>query len=264
MDRFLNNHKGIQPPLFALPHCPVSAILPPYVGVEKSAAVEQILTETAGMRRCTAAKISRNSFRHRSELDWSTVLNRFQKRREATRAALRAAAIDLILERGYDAVSITDITERADVGRGTFYLHFTDKADVVTTALLDTFGRLEQAARARLETAPPDQRDYLNSVWFFHVVKTQLSLLRQVMNSSGASAVNERVKAYIGERERVRLNENNPFLALGLPPEYAAQHVAATLLGTVNWWAENEEGYTPEQVADLFYRALYRRPPPGR
>jgi AcrR family transcriptional regulator len=189
-------------------------------------------------------------------------LNRFQKRREATRAALRMAAIDLILERSYDSVSITDITERADVGRGTFYLHFTDKADVVASALLDTFGRLEPAIRSRLESAPPDQRDYLRWVWLFHVVKTQLPLLRQVMNSGGASPVNERLKAYIGERERVRLNERNPFT--GLPPEYAAQHVAAALLGTVNWWAGNEDGYTPEQVADLFYRALHRRPPPVR
>jgi AcrR family transcriptional regulator len=191
-------------------------------------------------------------------------LDRFQKRREKTRAALKMAAVDLMRERGYDAVSITDITERADVGRGTFYLHFTDKAEVVAAALLDTFGRLEEAARSRLEGVPVEQRDYLGYVWFFHVVKMQLPLLRQVMNGSGAGAVNDRLRAYVYEREWARLNENNPFLALGLPPEYAAQHVAATLLGTVNWWAENEDGYTPEQVADLFYRALYRRPPPPR
>ncbi len=43
--------------------------------------------------------------------------------------------MELILEKGYDAVTVTDIIARADVGRSTFYAHFTDKQDVLFSNL---------------------------------------------------------------------------------------------------------------------------------
>src|SRR5690349_10717909 len=52
---------------------------------------------------------------------------RQQRRTEQTRSRLIDAALQLFLERGYDAVSIGEITERADLGAGTYYLHFRDK-----------------------------------------------------------------------------------------------------------------------------------------
>lgn len=54
-------------------------------------------------------------------------LSRRQRRTEQTRARLLDAALSMFLERGYDAPSIAEITERADLGAGTYYLHFRDK-----------------------------------------------------------------------------------------------------------------------------------------
>jgi AcrR family transcriptional regulator len=56
--------------------------------------------------------------------------SRQQRRTEQTRSRLIDAAHQLFLERGYDAVSIGEITERADLGAGTYYLHFRDKRGV--------------------------------------------------------------------------------------------------------------------------------------
>ena len=48
-----------------------------------------------------------------------------------TRRQLRTALINLILERGWDAVSVSDVCARADVGRSTFYAHFADKEELL-------------------------------------------------------------------------------------------------------------------------------------
>jgi len=56
--------------------------------------------------------------------------SRTEKKRELTRAALIEATRDLVFERGHDKISIQDITDRADVGLGTFYNYFESKTDV--------------------------------------------------------------------------------------------------------------------------------------
>src|SRR5258708_14782425 len=54
-------------------------------------------------------------------------MTKTDKRVERTRKLLQTALIDLIGERGYDAITIQDIVDRANVGRTTFYLHYNSK-----------------------------------------------------------------------------------------------------------------------------------------
>jgi len=53
--------------------------------------------------------------------------NRFERRRERTRQDLLAAATRVLAEKGLHRTKIADIAAAADVGVGTFYLHFPDK-----------------------------------------------------------------------------------------------------------------------------------------
>jgi AcrR family transcriptional regulator len=55
---------------------------------------------------------------------------RERKRRQA-REAIVEAAHELFAERGFDRVTVTDIAERAEVGRATFFRYFGDKQEVV-------------------------------------------------------------------------------------------------------------------------------------
>ncbi len=61
---------------------------------------------------------------------------RLDRRVQRTRKLLRESMMALILEEGYDAISIQDITDKANLGRATFYLHFKDKDEVLSSARL--------------------------------------------------------------------------------------------------------------------------------
>lgn len=63
------------------------------------------------------------------------------RRVRKTRRVLHEALVTLILERGWDAVSVRDVCEKADVGRSTFYVHFADKENL----LLSGFDELHEA-----------------------------------------------------------------------------------------------------------------------
>jgi len=52
-----------------------------------------------------------------------------------TRRQLREALVSLILERGWDSVSVMDVCAKADVGRSTFYLHYADKEDLLVSGI---------------------------------------------------------------------------------------------------------------------------------
>ncbi|MBO0914680.1 TetR/AcrR family transcriptional regulator [Streptomyces laculatispora] len=76
------------------------------------------------------------------------------RRTRRSRRSLGAALVGLVLERGFTALTVEDITERADVARATFYAHFRDKEDLfarVTSDLLDELS--ERLAPAVAESA---------------------------------------------------------------------------------------------------------------
>ena len=49
--------------------------------------------------------------------------SRVQRRVARTRAAIEDAFVQLVLERGFDRVTVEDIAGRADLARATFYAH---------------------------------------------------------------------------------------------------------------------------------------------
>src|SRR3974377_1993543 len=57
-------------------------------------------------------------------------MTKTDRRVERTRELLQKALMELISERGYDAITIQDIVDRAKVGRTTFYLHYNNKDEL--------------------------------------------------------------------------------------------------------------------------------------
>jgi AcrR family transcriptional regulator len=87
-----------------------------------------------------------------SDQDGGEIVQKREDRRVLkTRAAIRSAFNDLILSRGYDAISAADVAEHADVGRSTFYEHYQSKDDVLAQSLIPV---LEPLASTCLAQAP--------------------------------------------------------------------------------------------------------------
>ena len=54
-----------------------------------------------------------------------------QKRKTTTKSDLKEALTRLLREKDFEAISVSDITKEAGVNRGTFYLHYVDKFDMM-------------------------------------------------------------------------------------------------------------------------------------
>lgn len=75
------------------------------------------------------------------------IQNRFDRRREKTRVDLLAAAERVISSKGFHRTRISDIASEADVGLGTFYLHFKTKNEIFAELIEKGAGELLGAIR---------------------------------------------------------------------------------------------------------------------
>lgn len=77
-----------------------------------------------------------------------TAKTRMQKRAKRTRKKLKKAALDVFSEKSVDAATVEEITEKADVGKGTLYQHFSDKEEIVVTLVEEAIDHLIEHIRS--------------------------------------------------------------------------------------------------------------------
>jgi AcrR family transcriptional regulator len=190
-------------------------------------------------------------------------LSRHERRRQRTREQLKQAAMELLLEKGYDAISVQDITDRADLGRGTFYIHFKGKEDVVWAVIQDGIEATAREAYQQFGGAVPPQAEYYGYVNIFRHADQHRDLYRIMLGSQGSALLTGRVHDYMAaDFLRDMQQVKQLYSDLELPREVLAQIVAGAVIRLVLWWLETPNEYTPAQMGAMLYRALHHRPPP--
>ncbi|MFN8448305.1 MAG: helix-turn-helix domain-containing protein [Anaerolineae bacterium] len=107
-----------------------------------------------------------------------------------TRRMLRDALMALIAERGFDSISVQDITERADLRRATFYLHYKSKEEL----LLATLAELFEGVRQQVEALPPQpalggKTNLEMFVVIYRHIADYRALYRAILEGQGQRAV---------------------------------------------------------------------------
>jgi len=175
------------------------------------------------------------------------------RRVQRTRHLLCQAMIDLILEQGYDAVSIQDITDRADVGRATFYLHYKDKEDL----LLEVMESIVNAFEKRFEQIPPESWSKVEGApveQVFVYAAEHAALYRAIMNGQGGFNVSRRLHAIIARalQQESEAQVAQHKISPRAPLEFLSNYFAGSLLSLVFWWLEYNQPYPPVEMARLF------------
>lgn len=84
------------------------------------------------------------------------VIGRRERNRQRVRARMYTSALELFAEKGYEATTIEEIAERADVSRGTFFNHFPHKEDLITEWAEDRRRTLMDRMEQRLGSETED------------------------------------------------------------------------------------------------------------
>lgn len=177
------------------------------------------------------------------------------RRVQRTRTALYEALLRLIREKDYDAISVADILAAADVGRSTFYAHFTSKDDLLARSL-DRLRALLDRVVAEQEAAAADPQDAARAVSravFRHVAEFR-DIQLALAGGRGAAIVGEALSRALAAVVR-GLPLDAP---RGLPRELAVAFTISTFTTVLRWWFERHPELSPEAAEALFLELVYR------
>ena len=164
-----------------------------------------------------------------------------------TRALLQQAHLSLIVEKGYDAVTVEDICSRADVGRSTFYAHFTGKEDLHRRGLEGL--RRELAGHGAISRDPADGASPLAfSLPMFEHAGARLDLYRALTGTRGGMMAMESIRQVLCEAVRAELPAGPP----GPPREAVVQHLVGAYLAMLTWWLDDGAQIPPREMDAMF------------
>lgn len=171
------------------------------------------------------------------------------RRSQRTRQLISDAFVELLLEKGYEAMSIRDVIERANVGRSTFYSHFKDKEELFVSQL----DRLLEALSRHLPQEHAEQNPFFPSLGLFLHIKEQQKLFRALSWSSGVDILTKHMQKSMSEKIEEKLKSGAHTYEVPIP--VIANFLAGSFLTLVKWWLDNKMTYSPEEM-DGMYRSL--------
>lgn len=181
------------------------------------------------------------------------------RRAVRTKKMIRTALSELIEEKGFNNISITDLTRRADINRGTFYLHYTDKYDLLEQVENELIEEIQEQTK-NLDFIPPLNLEAINEplafiIKLFQYFKENAALLKAILGSKGDPLFRQKIKKIIEtnlfEKRMIKkiMKEN-----MLISEEYFTAYLLSAHLGVVEQWLESGMKTPMEEMALILTR----------
>lgn|SRR5699024_10859549 len=185
-------------------------------------------------------------------------------RKMATKEKIKAAFIDLVHEKGFEAMTVSDIARRCDINRGTFYLHYVDKYDLMN--------KLEEEVMFDLEAIILKDSDqegeatqlipYEEILEALVYVKAEFEFVKAIASPGGDPNFMQTLKSIIGQLIDIKVKQSHrvKFEKLDLPEDYAIEILLSSIVGIMTLWIKKDGKESPEEIAHMITKAKLLSP----
>ncbi|WP_227861551.1 TetR/AcrR family transcriptional regulator C-terminal domain-containing protein [Clostridioides sp. ZZV14-6105] len=172
---------------------------------------------------------------------------------------IRSALAELIDEKGFNNISVTDLTQRADINRGTFYLHYVDKYDLLEKIENEIIQEIEEETK-HLDSVNMMNIDASNEplpfmVKLFEYFRKNSVIIKSILGPKGDPTFERKIKRFIEINlfEKQKLKNFNIDEAV-ISEEYFIQYILSADLGVIQYWLEKNMKESPDEMALILAR----------
>lgn len=176
-----------------------------------------------------------------------------------TKQSIRDALIDLIEEKGFEAIAVKDITTKANINRGTFYAHYQDKFDLMDKCEDEIMFEMTRMAEQNL----PKLLEVLESnnlmsvpnpiaISMLEYINKNSKFMKAMLGPNGNLTFQSRLKDFLWKT--IFKNNTNSFIKeekLLVPGQYLAAYIASAHIGVIQKWLEGGRKESPNEMADI-------------
>ena len=181
-------------------------------------------------------------------------MNRFELNKQKIRNAFFGSAVTLILEKGYDAVTVSEICDLADYGRSTFYLHFQNKEDLVWAILKHNLSFMDKQVLDAVKAMESPQREWTAWYTIFQTIPFQRTFYLK-LNGDLSLRLRQWQKQQLLTVFEAQLREGIYSLLLDdIPPDIGARFITGAILEVLEYWLMHPELGDPQTMATYFFR----------
>jgi AcrR family transcriptional regulator len=160
-------------------------------------------------------------------------MSKVDRRIAKSQVAIKNAVIELMTEKSFDNITIQDIADRADVNRGTIYLHYTDKYDLLDKMIEEHMDNLRELCQTASEMTFQEG----NYVWFEYFERHYL-FFSTMLASKGAPSFRSRFLDLVVEEFTAEV-DNTEGKNKGFSDDVILQFFGSAVVGAVEWWFKN-------------------------
>jgi AcrR family transcriptional regulator len=184
------------------------------------------------------------------------VAKRRDRRVERTQQLIRGALLSLVREKGFEALTVQEIIDRANVGRATFYAHFDNKDDVLVSGFDDLRASLEARQREALSRGRTiEDRVFGFSEEVFAHTNQYREIFRAMVGKRSGAAVQRLLHKLFVDLVRKDVKEAVGRKAKAdVPSEALVQFIAGALFGLLMWWMSARAPLSVTEINALFRR----------
>jgi AcrR family transcriptional regulator len=168
-----------------------------------------------------------------------------------TRQLLLGSLIELILEKGYETITVQDIIDRANVGRSTFYSHFQDKEHL----LLSGSERLRDVFEDFRSPSSREESGWSFSLALFLHAEEQRPVFKALLGKKAGTLVVANMRETLEVFLKEHFQRTWPAKGAAVPLDVLVQYLVSGFLGLLTWWLDRDISLTARQMND-HYRML--------
>jgi AcrR family transcriptional regulator len=183
-----------------------------------------------------------------------TMPKKRDRRVERTQQLIRGALLSLIREKGFEALTVQEIIDRANVGRATFYAHFDNKDDLLASGFEDLRASLTARQREAFSRGRTlEDRVFGFSEEVFAHTHEYREVFRAMVGKRSGAAVQRLLHKLLVDLIRgdvkgtVERKEHKT-----VPVEALVQFIAGGLFGLLMWWLDGKTRLSVTEVNALF------------